>query len=270
MLQVIGYSSMVIPIPDPSRRWPEMAKTSQLKDNNAADQYLELMEELVNAKAWIKMHPETPYAEKASMLLQIDAKFESWTKDVPQNWQYQTVPRDSVPRCSTFELCDHVYSDFWVSSTWTGQRAARIQLHQLFINLCRETTGLPEVEQRRVLRRSRDVMIKMTEEICQSVSFHIEDAQGRTQASNNLTPAPGAYILNWQLFMVGMLETTTSPQRHWIAERLRRIAIRSGNRQPLVFSNALLAVREVDSSREIWRYLDEEEPRKDTKVDAVE
>jgi hypothetical protein len=70
--------------------------------------------------------------------------------------------------------------------------------------------------------------------------------------------------------MVGMLETTTSPQRHWIAERLRRSAIRSGNRQPLVFSNALFAIREVDSSREIWNYLDEEESGKDTVVGDVE
>jgi hypothetical protein len=74
---------MVIPIPDPLCRWPEIAKTSQIKGNTPADDHLELMEELVNAKAWIKMHPEVPYDVKASMLLQIDAKFESWARDVP-------------------------------------------------------------------------------------------------------------------------------------------------------------------------------------------
>jgi hypothetical protein len=68
---------MVIPITDLLHRWPGIAKTSQLKANTLADDYLELMEKLVCAKAWIKMHLEVSYNVKASMFFQIDVKFES-------------------------------------------------------------------------------------------------------------------------------------------------------------------------------------------------
>jgi len=54
-----------------------MAKTFQFKGNTPADDYLELMEKLVGAKAWIKMHLEVSYNVKASMFFQIDVKFES-------------------------------------------------------------------------------------------------------------------------------------------------------------------------------------------------
>jgi hypothetical protein len=63
-------------------------------------------------------------------------------------------------------------------------------------------------------------------------------------------------MLIWPLYMVGMLDTTTRSQRHWIAKVLERIGVCSGASLAISRSKALLVVAEDDfRESEDWPYI---------------
>ena len=78
---------------------------------------------------------------------------------------------------------------------------------------------------------------------------------GQAEA-RSVGPAAGGYMLIWPLYMVGMLDTTTRPQRYWIAKVLEKIGLCSGASLAISRSKALLVAAEDDfRESEHWPYI---------------
>jgi hypothetical protein len=261
---------MCEPIPYSLQTWSKWAESVQRPQEIPANRLAELISDLISIRAWIKSHPETAPGRKVSNLLHMDQRLEDWTGDLPAYWDYRslalTQDQGADSEEAGFDQQDDIYADFYAASMWLSYRSARIQLHVALMPLIMADGSLSFSSKHSALEHSRHVLKTMTKEICYSYSFIMGDVSVSTslietkrRSGNNFGPAPGGYMLIWPLYLVGMLDTTTKAQRHWIAKRLERIAKCSGASLAMARAKALLVAAEDEfRESEHWPYINEQ------------
>jgi hypothetical protein len=96
----------------------------------------------------------------------------------------------------------------------------------------------------------------MADDVCHSVPFHLGH---QSQIDVELTlddvhvAIPGGYLLMWPLFLSGMLRTTPTAQKRWIASKLRHIGVRMGLRLAFSMSEKLVEMDNNSfSDSKVW------------------
>ncbi|PVH81028.1 hypothetical protein DL98DRAFT_417442 [Cadophora sp. DSE1049] len=173
--------------------------------------------------------------------LELDQRFINEFKDLPEEWKYMTVYTTENPDI-IWNGHYHVYREYWMSHIWNGMRTCRILLHELIRDqsLAASTANtviFTDDENAIQLDSSVKIMLEMQADILGSVPHHTPSLLN--QSSSGLLDGSRSYFVLWPLFLVGTMDLTTEPIRHWAAARLRNIGETVGIRQAIVISELL-------------------------------
>jgi hypothetical protein len=233
------------PLPYDLQKWNMWVAPAQKEDEYGANKFGEINGRLAALRAIIKHKNITDPSTVMSMLLPLDQELELWKTNLPITWYptcYSSLPHVNDTQNVSFDSRYDVYPDLWVASMWNNYRTVRILIHEtiMFITLkFGSSTDYAKLDYSTVVLRA------MTNEICHTVPFHLGQCVDGIEPhleplkSEKTVPVPGAYLIIWPLFLCGMLRTTPSRQRQWIASRLLHIALTMGLRLAFNFAKEL-------------------------------
>lgn len=197
----------------------------------------------------------------------IEADLLAWSASLPPEFTYSThipEPLDTSfeRRCHGIRPYDneyHIYRDVWSPKIWNYYRCARILVNELILSQVHKISksspaSLPE-DIRLYCKSLRSTIRRLSVEICYSIPFQL--------GACNLEVLPGAPVLApesyigglmvlWPLFVAGMAEGPSHPQRLWVVECLRTIGNKWGLAQALAEMDVLLVDPGMFHSAELY------------------
>lgn len=239
------------PVPYAVARWSSWVEPIQHKDDLLGNHFSEINERLAEVRAEIKYRAICTPSTIVSMLLPIDEELESWRRSLPPSWQYKSI-QSSHPGTETYGSHFDIYSNIWIASTWNNYRSVRFMIYEHIMSTVLKYGR--EEEDKAILRTATTVLREMTDGVCSSVPYHFgrwKDSHTGTKMSNDGS-IPGGYLIIWPLYLSGMLHTTPTAQKHWIAAQLKQIAIRMGLRLAYSMSEQLLKIDKSFSDSSVW------------------
>lgn len=246
------------PIPYALEKWSHWAECMQPHDESPGNRFSEINEKLAAVRAELKRDGICSPQIVTARLLSIDVALLNWERTLPESWAYESYRATnfagSLP--STWTLPYDVYPDLWVASMWNNYRSVRLLIHEAII---KATLRYGSTEEKRALQYSGRVLVDMTNDICRSVPYHLEQKQTIRQESSSdstecmeLVATPGGYLLMWPLFLSGMLRTTPRDQRSWTKSKLWQIGTCMGLRLALSMAKILEQKEKSFSDSEVW------------------
>jgi hypothetical protein len=116
-------------------------------------------------------------------------------------------------------------------------------------------------EDKELLQISTTVLRAMADDVCRSAPFHLgHQSQTDIEIPDDVA-TPGGYLLMWPLYLSGMLLTTPTAQKRWIASKLRQIGVRMGLRLAFSMSENLLRMDNNSFSENKVRFIGEWYPK---------
>lgn len=243
-------------------KWSQWASPAQKTDESNANRFGEINGQLAALRAAIKHRNITNPSTVISMLLPIENELESWKNGLPESWSptlHNLLQDDGCQSIrGDLDTQFEVYPDLWVASMWNNYRTVRILIHETIMSI---TLKYGTSEDMAALQPSINVLQEMATQVCRSVAFHLGTYPTRKRANSGLegqksvhiAAIPGGYILAWPLYLAGMLRTTPTEQKMWMASQLHRIAVTMGLRLAYSFAEALrLHTEKSFSDTELW------------------
>ncbi|KAN0071542.1 hypothetical protein V8E54_010138 [Elaphomyces granulatus] len=260
-LIVMTYHQFQENIPHALKQWSSWAEPIQRKDESPANRFSELNDRLAAVRAKIKHDSICTPSVVASLLLSMDNELESWRSTLPPSWEYRSC-KSFNPSTNTYESHYDVYSDLWVASMWNNYRSVRLMIYE---HIMCTTLKYGLEEDKELLQIATTVLRAMADDVCRSAQFHLgHQCQTDIEIPDEIpddVAIPGGYLLMWPLYLSGMLLTTPTAQKRWIASKLRQIGVRMGLRLAFSMSENLLRMDNNSFSENKVRFIGEWYPK---------
>lgn len=237
------------PIPYALERWSSWAEPIQRKDESPANRFSELNDRIAGVRAKIKRESICTPSVVASLLLPVDNELELWRRTLPPSWEYRRY-MSLNPWTDTYKSHYDLYSDLWVASVWNSYRSVRLMIHE---HIMSTTLKYGLEEDKELLQITTTVLQDMADDVCYSVPFHLGHQSQIDVEIQDDVAIPGGYLLMWPLFLSGMLRTTPTTQKRWIASKLRQIGVCMGLRLAFSMSEKLVEMGNNSfSDSKVW------------------
>ncbi|PLB50897.1 hypothetical protein P170DRAFT_446099 [Aspergillus steynii IBT 23096] len=184
----------------------------------------------------------------------IEADLVAWLVALPPEFTYSShtlMPMDRVfeRRCRGVRPLNneyHLYPDIWAPSCWNHYRCARILASELILShahkLSNSSSDLLSEDFRIHCKSLRSTIRRLGVDICRSVPFHLGVFSSDAVPDAPMLPPEsylGGLMLLWPLFVAGMVEGPTHPQRRWVIQCLQTIGHSCGLDQALAVMDLL-------------------------------
>ncbi|KGO67792.1 hypothetical protein PITC_048780 [Penicillium italicum] len=212
---------------------------------------------LSNLRANIHTQVLTDPREILSAACAIEADLVAWLAALPPDFTYSShtlMPLDhSFERsCHGIRPYDnkyHIYPDIWAANCWNHYRCARVLVSELILSKVHKLSNSSPAslsEDFRLYSKSlRSTIRRLGADICRSCPFHLGACNLDVLPERPMIPSEsylGGLMLLWPLFIAGMVERPTHPQRRWAIQCLHMI----GNKFGLAQALALMDLLNVD------------------------
>ncbi|KAK4862194.1 hypothetical protein LT330_003332 [Penicillium expansum] len=214
-----------------------------------------LIGNLSNLRANIHTQALTDPQEILSAACAIEADLIAWLAALPPDFTYSShtlMPLD----CSFERRCHgirpynneyHVYPDIWASNCWNHYRCARVIVSELILSQVHKLSNSSPTslsEDFRLYSKSlRSTTRRLGADICRSSPFHLGACNLEVLPERPMLPPEsylGGLMLLWPLFIAGMVEGPTHPQRQWVIKCLHTIGNTFGLAQALALMDLLI------------------------------
>ncbi|KAL2205657.1 hypothetical protein CC79DRAFT_1275371 [Sarocladium strictum] len=229
------------PIPASLGKWSQWTAPAQSDELLPINCFSEINEMLAGARAELRYQSITDPVIVAARLLPIDELFEEWARELPQSWSYTSYDSTNTPGIGRYSAKCDIYSDPWIACIWNCYRNIRLLIHEAII-VAALKCGTDEHEHQ--MRASKAVLASMSDGICHSAAYLLRDQPHSTEGLDKSTsseghPSPGGFLLIWPLFFAGMLRTSPTSQREWVASIIERIGLQSGLQLAMIMARML-------------------------------
>ncbi|KAJ5819214.1 hypothetical protein N7474_004805 [Penicillium riverlandense] len=223
---------------------------------------------LSNLRADIHAKAITNPKDVLSAACAIEADLIAWLAALPPEFTYTShtmtpLNRAFERRCRgilPYNNEYHVYPELWVCNCWANYRCARILVSEIILShvhkLSASSPNNSLSEDFRLHCKSlRATTSRLGADICRSVPFHLGACNAEIPADAPTMPPEsylGGLMLLWPLFLAGMVEGPTHPQRQWVVKCLSMIGHTMGLDQALAIMDILSADPGMFHSPEIY------------------
>lgn len=225
----------------------------QVKDA-VGNKLIMLIGNLSNLRANIHTKAFSDPQEVLSAACAIEADLIAWLAALPPDFTYSShtlMPLDLTfeRRCHGIRPYNneyHIYPDVWAPACWNHYRCARILVSEIILSHVHKLsnsspTSLSE-DFRLHCKSLRSTISRLGADICRSVPFHLGACNLEVLPETPMLPPEsylGGLMLLWPLFIAGMVEGPTHPQRRWVIQTLGTIGNSRGLDQALAVMDLL-------------------------------
>ena len=275
--KVINSLQRRVRIPENFVEWSKHALEYETDEEANASTLCGLIMKFCNLRASMNsFHDYRNSSTIVSSALALDAEFADWAIHCPLQYVYNTVTVSERSE-SIFSDYYHIYSDIWIATTWNHYRSIRILLHEILLvqllHLCQSSPsptpsaffdGDPSLPYEAQIRFSKAVLVQLTQDICASVPFYLDDhnpdrQDGAAKATNPQAHPPraaGGNLLLWPLFVAACTDVVSDVMRTWVVGRLEKIAEVMGIRQAKVLGYLLSIRKDPPTSHALVQEVD--------------
>ncbi|KAH8429773.1 Zn(II)2Cys6 transcription factor [Aspergillus melleus] len=197
----------------------------------------------------------------------IEADLIAWLVALPADFTYSThtlmpLDRSFERRCHGLRPLNneyHLYPDIWAPSCWNHYRCARIMVSEIILSHTHQLSSNPAAylseDFRLHCKTLRSTIRRLGVDICRSVPFHLGVFNAEALPDTPILPREsyiGGLMLLWPLFIAGMVEGPTHPQRQWAIQCLDVIGHSWGLDQALAIMDLLKVDPGMFCSAEIY------------------
>jgi hypothetical protein len=222
---------------------------------------------LSNLRAKIHTKTLTNPQDILSAACAIEADLLAWLAALPPDFTYSThtlmpLDRSVEHRCHgirPFNNEYHIYPDIWAPSCWNHYRCARILVSELILQQVHKISNTSPAslsEDFRLYCKSlRSTIRRLGTDICRSAPFHLGACNSEVLPDTPILSSEsylGGLMLLWPLFVAGMVEGPTHPQRLWVIQCLKTIGNTWGLAQALAEMDLLIVDPGMFHSADIY------------------
>ncbi|KAJ5304021.1 uncharacterized protein N7443_003681 [Penicillium atrosanguineum] len=204
-----------------------------------------------NIHTQVLSHPQ----EIISAACTIEADLIAWLAALPPDFTYSShtlmpMDRSFERRCHGIRPYNgeyHIYPDIWSPSCWNHYRCARILVSEIILShvhkLSNSSPSSLSEDFRIYCKSLRSTIRRLGADICRSGPFHLGACNSETLPEATILPPEsylGGLMLLWPLFIAGMTEGPTHPQRQWVIKCLETIGRTWGLAQALALMDLLI------------------------------
>jgi hypothetical protein len=238
----------------------------QVKDA-LGNKLITIIGNLANLRADIHRKAKSNPQEVLSAACAIEADLNAWLVTLPPEFTYSShtlMPLDRAfeRRCHGIRPLNneyHLYPDIWAPSCWNHYRCARILVSEIILSHAHRlsnssATSLSE-DFRSHCKSLRTTIRRLGADICRSVPFHLGACNSEVLPETPILPPQsylGGLMLLWPLFIAGIIEGPTHPQRQWVIECLKKIGHVWGLDQALAEMDLLIVDPGMFCSAEMY------------------
>ncbi|KAL4946611.1 hypothetical protein BDV06DRAFT_231728 [Aspergillus oleicola] len=230
--------------------------------NVHASKLILLIAQLSNLRADIHTQALSNPQQILAKASAIEADLISWLASLPPEFTYST--RTFMPSDQYFErACHglrpyvneyHIYPDMWALNCWNHYRCARILVSEIMLSSLHKITSTSPTTSSEDLRAHvktlRATIRRLGTDITRGVPFILSicpnpHSPNSTETQPNILPDQsylGGLMLLWPLWVAGIVEGISHPQRRWVTRCLEVIGHTRGLAQAL----ALMDILRVD------------------------
>ncbi|KAJ5494224.1 hypothetical protein N7463_010311 [Penicillium fimorum] len=210
---------------------------------------------LSNLRASIHTQALTDPQEIIRAACAIEADLLAWLAALPPDFTYSShtimlQDRSFERRCHGIRPYNdeyHIYPDIWVANCWKHYRCARILVSELILSQVhklsnRSPTSVSD-DFRLYCMSLWSTIRRLSADICRSGPFHLGACNSEVLPEAPILPPEsylGGLMMLWALFIAGMVEGPTHPQRRWVIQCLRTIGNTWGLAQALALMDLLI------------------------------
>lgn len=210
---------------------------------------------LSNLRANIHTKVMSNVQEIISAACAIEADLIAWLAVLPPDFTYSShtlmpMDRSFERRCHGIRPYNseyHIYPDIWSPNCWNHYRCARILVSEIILahvhKLSSSTSTSLSEDFRLYCSSLRSTIRRLGADICRSGPFHLGACNSEVLPETNILPPEsylGGLMLLWPLFIAGMIEGPTHPQRRWVIQCLKTIGNTWGLAQALALMDLLI------------------------------
>ncbi|CAI7661086.1 unnamed protein product [Penicillium glandicola] len=223
--------------------------------NALGTKIISIIGNLSNLRANIHTQALTDPQEILSAAYAIEADLLTWLAALPPDFTYSThtlMPLDHSfeRRCHGIRPYNneyHIYPDIWAANCWNHYRCARIFVSEVILSQVHKLsdsspTSLSE-DFRLQCKSLRSTIRRLGMDICRSCPFHLGACNAELLPETTILPPEsylGGLMMFWPLFVAGIVEGPTHPQRRWVINCLRTIGNTWGMAQALAMMDLLV------------------------------
>ncbi|KAL4796718.1 hypothetical protein BDV19DRAFT_387910 [Aspergillus venezuelensis] len=253
---IISCLQRDVHVPDSLFEWNTALDRIPGVQNLAASKLILLIGKLSNLRADIHTQVVTNPQAILAKASAIEADLIAWLASLPPEFTYTShtfIPTDRAFQSSSYEIHPytndyHIYPDMWALNSWNHYRCARILVSEIMLSsLHKITTTSPtsSSEDLRIqIRTLRSTIRRLGTDITRSVPSILISSSIQMQT----TTLPersylGGLMLVWPLWIAGIIESISHPQRKWVIRCFEVI----GNTRGLAQALAVMDILRVDS-----------------------
>ncbi|KAH8694179.1 hypothetical protein BGW36DRAFT_430199 [Talaromyces proteolyticus] len=225
----------------------------QLKDA-LGNKLIMIIGNLSNLRANIHSKAFNNPQEVLSAACALEADLVSWMAALPPDFTYSShtlmpLDRNFEHRCRGIRPYNneyHIYPDIWAPSCWNHYRCARILVSEIILShvhmLSDSSPNYLSEDFRLHCKSLRSTISRLGADICRSVPFHLGACSSEILPETPMLPSEsylGGLMLLWPLFIAGIIEGPTHPQRRWVIKCLKTIGNSCGLDQALATMDLL-------------------------------
>ncbi|KAI2467975.1 hypothetical protein F4781DRAFT_432816 [Annulohypoxylon bovei var. microspora] len=174
----------------------------------------------------------------ASEARDLDIVLESWSRNIPEDWQFFTQPDPSTD--ATFDGMVHVYASHGLATIWNRYRAIHIIIISIrkralsVASQCSSQTISTNMEQ----EMCHEKIVLLSTDLCRGIPFfirsqpvtHDSPSEGPSRINDNYISAHYeilpklATLLAWPLALAVSTDAVPEPQKQWLRIKLKSIA----------------------------------------------
>lgn len=253
--QVISCVQRDVFVPDSLLERTKLDMIPEIK-NALGNKLILIIGDLANLRAKIHTNLMTDPQTILSAARSIEADLIAWLTAVPSDFMFSIHSinpgdRSFEHRCHGLPPYNneyHIYPDIWAPNVWNHYRCARILVSELILSHAHKLPNnsakiMPE-NFRFYCKSLRSTISHLAADICRSCPFHLGACNAEVLPETPILPPEsylGGLMLLWPLFVAGIVEGPTHPQRQWVIQCLRIIGNTWGLAQALATMD-LLAV----------------------------
>ncbi|KAJ5419248.1 uncharacterized protein N7487_002798 [Penicillium crustosum] len=221
---------------------------------------------LSNLRANIHTQTLTDPQEILSAACAIEADLLAWLAALPPDFTYSShtlmpLDRSFERRCHGIRPYNneyHIYPGIWAANCWNHYRCARIFVSELILSQVHKLSSSSPTslsDDLRLYSKSlRSTIRRLGADICRSTPFHLGACNSEVLPESAILPPEsylGGLMMLWPLFIAGIVEGPTHPQRRWVIQCLHTIGNTWGLAQALAEMDLLIVDPGMFHSAEI-------------------
>ncbi|KAJ5382847.1 hypothetical protein N7517_000758 [Penicillium concentricum] len=254
LYEIISCLQRDVHVPSSLLECPTLDITPAINDAFGTEIIL-IISKLSNLRASIHTQALNDPQEILSAACAIEADLLAWLAALPPGLSYSShklmpLDRSFERRCHGIRPYNdeyHIYPDIWVANCWKHYRYARIIVSELILSqvhkLSNSSPTYLSKDFRLYCKSLRSTIRRLGADICRSGPFHLGACNLEVLPEAPILPPEsylGGLMMLWPLFIAGMVEGPTHPQRRWVILCLQTIGNTWGLAQALALMDLLI------------------------------